>query len=80
AFDLSSVASIGSAVALAIFALVTLGHLRITSDTGANRAILVIALAAVTVTLVTFVFTTLIQEPASIVTLAAILLISLALD
>ena len=80
AFDLSSVASIGSAVALAIFALVTLGHLRITSDTGANRAILVIALTAVTVTLVTFVFTTLIQEPASIVTLAAVLLISLALD
>lgn len=80
AFDLSSVASIGSAVALAIFALVTLGHLRITGDTGANRAILLIALTAVTVTLVTFVFTTLIKEPASIVTLAAILVVSLALD
>jgi L-asparagine transporter-like permease len=80
AFDLSSVASIGSAVALAIFAIVTLGHLRITGDTGANLIVLVIALAAVTITLVTFVFTTLVQEPASIVTLAAILVLSIVLD
>ena len=37
-FDLSAVASIGSAVALGIFALVTIGHLRIRADTGANLA------------------------------------------
>ena len=35
-FDLSAVASIGSAVALGIFALVTIGHLRIRADTGAQ--------------------------------------------
>lgn len=80
AFDLSSVASIGSAVALAIFALVTLGHLRITRDTGANRAILVVALATVTVTFLTFVFTTLVNEPASLVTLVAIVFVSIGLD
>ena len=37
-FDLSAVASIGSAVALGIFALVTIGHLRIRADTGAHLA------------------------------------------
>ena len=48
AFDLSAVASIGSAVALVIFAIVTLGHLRIVDVTGARRSILLVALAAVT--------------------------------
>jgi amino acid transporter len=80
AFDLSAVASIGSAVALTIFALVTIGHLRITPDTGARRSILVIALATVLIALATFTVTTLVQEPASIATLGLILLLSVALD
>jgi amino acid transporter len=79
-FDLSSVASIGSAVALAIFFLVTLGHLRIRADTGARLAVLLLALATTGITLLTFIFTTLIQEPLSIVTLIAILVISVILD
>jgi amino acid transporter len=79
-FDLSAIASIGSAVALAIFALVTTGHLRIRRETGANLAILVLALVTTGVTLLTFVFTTLIQEPASIATIVVIVLISLGLD
>ena len=73
AFDLTAVASIGSAVALVIFAIVTLGHLRILDITGARRSIVLLALAAVTITLATFVVTTLIHEPASMVTLVAIL-------
>ncbi len=80
AFDLSAVASIGSAVALTIFAIVTLGHLRITSETGARRSVLVLALAAVVVTLVTFTLTTLIKEPASMATLVGILVLSVVLD
>jgi amino acid transporter len=80
AFDLSSIASIGSAVALTIFALVTIGHLRVRAKTGANLAILIAALATTGITLLTFIFTTLVQEPASMVTLAAILLVSLGLD
>ena len=80
AFDLSAVASIGSAVALVIFGIVTLGHLRILDVTGARRSILLIALAAVTITLVTFIVTTLIHEPASMVTLVAILGLSILLD
>jgi len=79
-FDLSAIASIGSAVALAIFALVTAGHLRIRSDTGARLSILLLALATTGITLLTFVFTTLINEPASIVTLLAIVGVSILLD
>lgn len=80
AFDLSAVASIGSAVALVIFGIVTLGHLRILDVTGARRSIVLLALAAVTITLVTFIVTTLIHEPASMVTLIAILGLSILLD
>ena len=43
-------------------------------------SILAVAIAAAGVVLVTFVFTTLIHEPASMVTLAAILVLSVALD
>jgi amino acid transporter len=79
-FDLSSIASIGSAVALTIFGLVTAGHLRIRAETGARVSILVLALATTGITLVTFIFTTLIQEPASIATLLAIVAVSVVLD
>jgi L-asparagine transporter-like permease len=79
-FDLSAIASIGSAVALMIFLLVTAGHLRIRSATGARLSILVLAVLTAGVTLVTFALTTLIQEPTSITTLAIILGASIALD
>jgi amino acid transporter len=79
-FDLSAIASIGSAVALMIFGLVTTGHLRIRSRTGARRSLLLLAIATTLITLLTFIFTTLVQEPASILTLVAILVASLALD
>ena len=79
-FDLSSVASIGSAVALGIFALVTIGHLRIRRDTGARLSLLVLALVTTGITLLTFLFTTLVNEPGSIVTLVVIVLLSLGID
>ena len=79
-FDLSSVASIGSAVALGIFALVTIGHLRIRGDTGAHVGVLLLALVTTSVTLLTFLFTTLINEPGSIIALVAIVLLSLGID
>jgi amino acid transporter len=79
-FDLSAIASIGSAVALMIFAFVTLAHLRVYRETGAKAWVLVLALAVIAVTLLTFVFTTLVHEPASIVTILAILVLSVGLD
>lgn len=79
-FDLSAIASIGSAVALLIFTVVSLGHLRIRGVTGANVVLLWAAVLTAGVTLLTFVLTTLIHEPASIVTLLLILAASVALD
>jgi amino acid transporter len=79
-FDLSAIASIGSAVALVIFTMVTLGHLRIRSDTGARTSILLLAVATSGITLIVFVFTTLIHEPITIVALVAIMLLSIGLD
>jgi amino acid transporter len=79
-FNLDAIASIGSAVALLIFTLITAAHLRVRADTGANAAVLVAAIAAASVVLVTFVFTTLIHEPASMITLLAILALSVVLD
>jgi Amino acid kinase family len=72
--------TIGSAVALVIFTLITSAHLRIRAETGASLLILILAFVAADAVLVTFVFTTLIHEPASIVTLLAILVLSIGLD
>ena len=79
-FKLDSIASIGSAVALVIFTLITAAHLRIRTETGASLPMLVLAIVAAGAVLVTFVFTTLIHEPASIVTLLAIVVLSIGLD
>jgi len=79
-FDLSAIASIGSAVALMIFGLVSIGHLRVRQETGASLGILVLAIATTVISLVTFIFTTLIEEPASIATLIAIVIVSALID
>ena len=79
-FNLDAIASIGSAVALLIFTLITAAHFRVRTETGANVVILAAAILAAGIVLLTFIFTTLIQEPASIVTLLIILALSVALD
>ena len=79
-FKLDAIASIGSAVALLIFTLITAAHFRVRGETGASVPVLGLAIAASGVVLLTFVFTTLIHEPASIVTLLAIVLLSIGLD
>jgi amino acid transporter len=79
-FKLDSIASIGSAVALVIFTMITAAHLRIRSETGAKLPMLVLAIVAAGAVFVTFVFTTLIHEPASIVTLLVIVALSIGLD
>jgi len=79
-FDLTSIASIGSAIALVVFTLVTAGHLRVRSETGAKAWVLVVAIVTTVVVLVTFAFTTLVEEPATAVALIVILLLSIALE
>ena len=79
-FKLDAIASIGSAVAPVIFTLITAAHLRIRSETGASLPILVLAIVAAAAVFVTFVFTTLVHEPASMVTLLGVLVVGIALD
>ncbi len=79
-FDLSSIASLGSAVALLLFSMVSIGHLRVRHETGARAWVLVIGISLNLTVFVTFVFTTLVNEPATAVALVVILVVSVALD
>jgi amino acid transporter len=78
--DLNAIASIGSAVALTLFSMISLGHLRIRSQTGARVSVLIAGLVTSVIALVTFVVTSLIDEPASIVTIILILVFSVIFD
>ena len=79
-FDLNSIASIGSAIALVVFSLVTAGHLRVRAETGAHAWILLVGLVTTVAVLVSFVFTSLVHEPATMWTIAGILGLSVTLD
>jgi amino acid transporter len=79
-FDLSSIASLGSAIALLVFTLVTAGHFRVRGETGASTLVLGVAITSTVVVLLTFAFTTLVDEPATAVALGVIVLLSVALD
>jgi amino acid transporter len=78
--DLNAIASIGSAVALIVFTLVTFGHMRIRRETGARMSVLVLANLATIVVLAAFAATTLVNEPATTITLVALLALSVVLD
>ena len=79
-FDLNAIASIGSAVALVVFTLVTFGHYRIRHQTGAQAWLLILANLTTLVVLAAFAVTTLVEEPGTAVALAAILVLSVGLD
>ena len=79
-FDLSAIASLGSAVALVVFTLVTFGHYRIRDQTGAQPWLLILADVTTLVVLAAFAATTLVDEPGTAVALAGILALSVALD
>jgi amino acid transporter len=78
--DLSAIASIGSAVALAIFFTATISHLRVRQETGARLVLLVLALVTAGGTLLTFTVTSVLPEPATVIVLGGILLVSVILD
>ena len=75
-FDVTAIASIGSAVALAIFALVTVAHLRMTKETKASRAILYLTLMATSLAILLFAWYTLITAPETFVILVATIILA----
>ena len=78
--DLTAIASIGSAVALTLFTLVTISHMRVRHATQAKLLVLVVALILTLATLFSFVTTTLVEEPATMYTLVALLVTAVVLD
>jgi amino acid transporter len=74
-FNVSAIASIGSAVALAIFALITVAHLRMVNETGASKAVLIVALIGTTLAILLFAWHTLLTDPQ----LFTILIVTIAL-
>jgi len=79
-FDLSAIASLGSAVALLIFLIITIGHFKIRQQTGASGVVLGIAMLAVIVTLLGFFANTLKTSPASLVAFLALLVLAVVVD
>lgn len=79
-FDLTAVASIGSAIALIVFTLITAGHLRVRSETGAQTWLLILGVLTSGIVLVAFALTTLVDEPGTAIAMVVILLISIVLD
>ena len=63
-----------------VFALVTSGHLRVRAETGAKAWILLLGVATTVIVLVTFAFTTLVDEPKTAIALIVILVLSIGLD
>jgi hypothetical protein len=59
---------------------VTAAHFRVRGETGASTLVLSVAVASTVVVLLTFALTTLVEEPATAVALAVIVLLSVALD
>ena len=78
-FNLNAIASIGSVVALVLFAMIGIGHFRIRKETGANGAVLALGVLGAVVVLVLFV-PTLVEEPLTAVALLVVLLQSVVLD
>jgi hypothetical protein len=79
-FDLSAIASIGSAVALLIFTMVGIAHLRLIGETGAKPWIVYLSIVTVVVTLLVFTFVTLVDEPATAVAMVAFIVIAIVID
>jgi amino acid transporter len=79
-FDLNAIASIGSAIALVVFGGVTVGHIRLRDETGAKLWVLLAATLTTFAVFVTFVVTTLVNEPKTMITIGVIVAVSIALD
>jgi amino acid transporter len=78
--DLSAIASLGSAVALAIFLVVSVAGYRLRAETRSNVLVLVAAIVLTLVVLLVFAVQTLRTEPETFVAIVGILLLAIVLD
>ena len=75
-FDVTAIASIGSAVALAIFVLVTIGHMRMRKETSASMIMLILALISTSLAILLFAWYTLLTSPQTFAILVAIIILA----
>jgi amino acid transporter len=75
-FDVSAIASIGSAVALAIYVLITIAHLRMAGETQASKAVLWVALGLTILAILLFCWNTLLTAPQTFVILVATIILA----
>jgi len=75
-FDLSAIASIGSAVALSVYVLITIAHLLMTDETKASKAMLYLALVATSLAILLFAWYTLQTAPQTFVSLVVIVILA----
>lgn len=78
--DLTQIASIGSAVALTIFLLVSIAGLRLRSQTGSQAWIIIVGLAVTSIVLLLFIADTIENDPETFTAMIALALAALALD
>jgi L-asparagine transporter-like permease len=79
-FDLSAIASLGSAVALIVFLVVGFAGLRLRRETGASAAIVVVAMLATGVVLVLFAIDTARNAPETFVAMIVLGGLAVVLD
>lgn len=80
ALNLNAIASLGSAVALLLFLVISIGHFRIRKETGANGAVLMVGMATIVITLVGFFMSTVKTSPVSLVAFVVLGLLAICAD
>jgi amino acid transporter len=78
--DLSAIASVGSAIALAVFLLVAVAGYRRRADTGANAIVALAAVGVAAIVLVFFMIDTVRNDPATFAAILAIVVLAVTID
>jgi amino acid transporter len=78
--DLTAIASLGSAVALAIFLITSIAAYRLRAETGSRTSLLLAGILLTIVVLVVFAVQTLLTEPLTFVAIIGILAFAIVLD
>jgi amino acid transporter len=79
-FDLTAIASMGSAVTLVFFTAITIGHIPLAKETGAKVWLLVLAALAAIVTFLLFFFGSLIDDPDTLAAIVVVFILAVAVD
>lgn len=80
AFDLTAIASIGTAIALGLFVLLTIAGIRLRAETGARLTPMLLAIFAILVVLTLFVIDTLESEPTTVYAMVALTVLAVVFD